>query len=118
MAPLPAVRRWFGPGPAWSPGLACALTPPAALIFRFNNPDALLTLLMTASAYAVQRAVEHRRSALRWLLLAGLLLGFGFLAKMLQAFLVLPGFRARLPGGRADLQLLAGSGTPSRPDSR
>ena len=87
-----AVRRWFGPGAGLVAGLACALTPSAALIFRFNNPDALLTLLMTASAYAVQRAVEHRRSALRWLLLAGLLLGFGFLAKMLQAFLVLPGF--------------------------
>jgi 4-amino-4-deoxy-L-arabinose transferase-like glycosyltransferase len=87
-----AVRRWFGPGAGLVAGLACALTPAAALIFRFNNPDALLTLLMTASGYSVQRAVERRRGALRWLLLAGLLLGFGFLAKMLQAFLVLPGF--------------------------
>jgi 4-amino-4-deoxy-L-arabinose transferase-like glycosyltransferase len=87
-----AVRRWFGPGAGLVAGLACALTPVAALIFRFNNPDALLTLLMTASGYSVQRAVERRRGALRWLLLAGLLLGFGFLAKMLQACLVLPGF--------------------------
>jgi 4-amino-4-deoxy-L-arabinose transferase-like glycosyltransferase len=87
-----AVRRWFGPGAGLVAGLACALTPTAALIFRFNNPDALLTLLMTASGYSVQRAVERRRGALRWLLLAGLLLGFGFLAKMLQAFLVVPGF--------------------------
>ena len=87
-----AVRRWFGPGAGLVAGLACALTPAAALIFRFNNPDALLTLLMTASAYCVQLSVEHRHRALRWLLLAGLLLGFGFLAKMLQAFLVVPGF--------------------------
>jgi 4-amino-4-deoxy-L-arabinose transferase-like glycosyltransferase len=87
-----AVRRWFGPGAGLVAGLAFALTPAAALIFRFNNPDALLTLLMTASAYCVQRSVERTRGALRWLLLAGLLLGFAFLAKMAQAFLVLPGF--------------------------
>jgi 4-amino-4-deoxy-L-arabinose transferase-like glycosyltransferase len=87
-----AVRRWFGPGAGLIAGLACALTPVAALIFRFNNPDALLTLLMSASGYSVQRAVERKQGALRWLLLAGLLLGFAFLAKMLQAFLVLPGF--------------------------
>ncbi|HEX3712913.1 MAG TPA: glycosyltransferase family 39 protein [Trebonia sp.] len=87
-----AVRRWFGPGAGLAAGIVFALTPAAALIFRFNNPDALLTLLMTASAYSVQRSVERRRGALRWLALAGLLLGFAFLAKMLQAFLVLPGF--------------------------
>src|SRR3984957_19740489 len=87
-----AVRRWFGPGAGLIAGAAFALTPAAALIFRFNNPDALLTLLMTAAAYCVQRAVERRRGALRWLAFAGLLLGFGFLAKMAQAFLVLPGF--------------------------
>ena len=38
----------------------------------------------------------------------GLLLGFAFLAKMLQAFLVVPGFAlaylwARAPAGQADL---------------
>src|SRR3984885_3624570 len=99
-----AVRRWFGPGAGLIAGLACALTPAAALIFRFNNPDSLLTLLMTASGYGVMRAVERRRGALRWLLLAGLLLGFAFLAKMLQAFLVLPGFAlAYLVAGPAGL---------------
>jgi 4-amino-4-deoxy-L-arabinose transferase-like glycosyltransferase len=87
-----AVKRWFGPGAGLVAGLACALTPAAALIFRFNNPDALLVLLMTAAGYCVQRAIERRRGALRWLAFAGLLLGFAWLAKMLQAFLVLPGF--------------------------
>jgi 4-amino-4-deoxy-L-arabinose transferase-like glycosyltransferase len=87
-----AVRRWFGPGAGLAAGFVFALTPAAALIFRFNNPDALLTLLMTASAYCVQRSVERSRGALRWLAFAGVLLGFAFLAKMLQAFLVLPGF--------------------------
>ncbi|MFC4398053.1 ArnT family glycosyltransferase [Arthrobacter sedimenti] len=67
-----------------------ALTPVATLMFRFNNPDALLVLLMTAAGYAVLRAVQEDR--LRWLLLAGAFLGFGFLAKQLQVLLVLPGF--------------------------
>jgi len=85
-----AVRRWFGPGAGLVAGAVLALTPAAALMFRFNNPDALLVLLMTASAYCVMRAIERDRT--RWLVLAGVLLGFGFLTKMAQAFLVLPAF--------------------------
>ena len=87
-----AVKRWFGPAAGLIAGLVLALTPVAALMFRFNNPDALLVLLMTAAAYALVRAVENGRT--RWLVLTGLLLGFAFLAKMLQAFLVVPGFAA------------------------
>ena len=85
-----AVRRWFGPAAGLVAGLVLALTPVAALMFRFNNPDALLVLLMTAAAYALVRAIENGRT--RWLLCCGVLLGFAFLAKMLQAFLVVPGF--------------------------
>jgi 4-amino-4-deoxy-L-arabinose transferase-like glycosyltransferase len=85
-----AVRRWHGPWAGLLAGLALAITPVAALMFRYNNPDALLVLLMTAAAYALVRAIESGRT--RWLVLAGALLGFGFLAKMLQAFLVLPPF--------------------------
>ncbi len=85
-----AVKRWFGPAAGLIAGLVLALTPVAALMFRFNNPDALLVLLMTAAAYTLVRAVENGRS--RWLVYTGLLLGFAFLAKMLQAFLVVPGF--------------------------
>ena len=106
------VRRWFGPAAGILAGVAVALTPVAALMFRYNNPDALLTLLMTVAAYAVTRAIEAGKT--RWLVLAGALLGFGFLAKMLQAFLVLPGFAAAylVAGprglGRRLLQVLAG----------
>jgi 4-amino-4-deoxy-L-arabinose transferase-like glycosyltransferase len=85
-----AVRRWFGPPAGLVAGLVLALTPVAALMFRFNNPDALLVLLMTAAAYALVRAIENGRT--RWLVFCGILLGFAFLAKMLQAFLVVPGF--------------------------
>jgi len=85
-----AVRRWAGPAAGLIAAAALACTPVATLMFRFNNPDALLVLLMTAAAYALVRAIESGRT--RWLVLAGALLGFGFLTKMLQAFLVLPGF--------------------------
>jgi len=107
-----AVRRWSGPVAGLIAAGALAVTPVATLMFRFNNPDALLVLLMTAAAYAMVRATESGRT--RWIALAGALLGFGFLAKMLQAFLVLPAFALvylvagppRL--GRRAWQLLAG----------
>ena len=74
-------------------GAVMALTPVAVLMFRFNNPDALLCLLLVAAAYATLRAVDASQvggRAARWLAFAGVLVGLAFLAKMLQAFLVLP----------------------------
>ena len=82
-------------------GTTLALTPIAVLMFRFNNPDSMLVLLLTCAAAATLRAVEASgmpdspagssgRRAGRWLALAGALVGLAFLAKMLQAFLVLP----------------------------
>jgi len=85
-----AVRRWSGPAAGLFAGAALALTPVAALMFRFNNPDAILVLLLVAGAYCVVRATE--KASPKWLMLAGVLIGFGFLTKMLQAFLVLPAF--------------------------
>lgn len=84
------VRRAFGAGAGLLAGAALALTPVAALMFRFNNPDAMLVLLLTVAAYALLRAQENARTG--WLLLAGSCVGFAFLAKMLQAFLVVPVF--------------------------
>ncbi|HVJ97064.1 MAG TPA: glycosyltransferase family 39 protein [Acidimicrobiia bacterium] len=84
------VKRWFSPAAAFVAGIVFALTPVAALMFRFNNPDALLTLLLVASAYLMTRALEDGR--LRWVIGAGVCVGFAFLAKELQAFLVLPGY--------------------------
>ncbi|HXV93413.1 MAG TPA: glycosyltransferase family 39 protein, partial [Pseudonocardia sp.] len=52
-----AVRRVSGPGAGLAAGAALALTPVATLMFRFNNPDALLVLLLVAAAYATVRAV-------------------------------------------------------------
>ena len=86
-----AVRRAAGPSAALVAGTVFALTPVAALMFRFNNPDALLVLALVAGAYCVQRACE-RDASRWWLVAAGAAVGVGFLAKMLQAFLVLPAF--------------------------
>ncbi|WP_062988105.1 ArnT family glycosyltransferase [Nocardia anaemiae] len=83
-----AVRRWSGPAAGLLAGTALAVTPVAALMFRFNNPDALLVLLLVVAAYCTVRATE--RGSGRWLVLAGVAVGFGFLTKMMQAFLVLP----------------------------
>ncbi len=84
------VRRWFSPAAAIIAGATVALTPVAALMFRFDNPDALLVLLITVATYAVVRAVEAGKT--KWLVLAATLVGFAFLTKMLQAFLVVPAF--------------------------
>src|SRR5256886_6635924 len=83
-----AVRRWFGPAAGLLAGAVVALTPVAGLMFRFNNPDALVVLLITAATYATLRAIENGRK--RWLVLAGALIGGGFLAKELQAFIIIP----------------------------
>jgi 4-amino-4-deoxy-L-arabinose transferase-like glycosyltransferase len=85
-----AVRRRFGAPAGLLAGAVAALTPVAVLMFRFDNPDALLVLLLVGAAYALTRALEG--ASTRWLVLVGALVGFAFLAKMLQAFLVVPGF--------------------------
>lgn len=85
-----AVKRWFGPAAALVAGAVMALTPVAVLMFRFNNPDALLVLLLVGAAYTMTRALEDGRT--RWLVATGALVGLAFLTKELQAFLVLPGF--------------------------
>ncbi|WP_063016281.1 glycosyltransferase family 39 protein [Nocardia niwae] len=82
------VRRPFGPAAGLLAGLALAVTPVAALMFRFNNPEALLVFLMVAAAWAMTRAVDDGRW--RWLILTGALIGFGFLTKQLQVLLVVP----------------------------
>ncbi|MFJ6696840.1 ArnT family glycosyltransferase [Streptomyces sp. NPDC091272] len=83
-----AVRRRFSYGAGLLAGAVLALTPVAALMFRFNNPDALLALLMTVTVYCVLRALEDART--KWLVWAGVAVGLAFLTKTLQAFLILP----------------------------
>ncbi|GAA1276941.1 ArnT family glycosyltransferase [Saccharothrix xinjiangensis] len=86
------VKRTSGPVAGLLAGAALAVTPVAVLVFRFNLPDALLVLLLVAGAYCTVRALEEASG--RWLALAGVAVGFAFLAKMGQALLVLPAFTA------------------------
>jgi 4-amino-4-deoxy-L-arabinose transferase-like glycosyltransferase len=103
-----AVRRWSGPVAGLLAGLAFALTPVAVLMFRFDNPDALLCLLLVAAAYATVRSIDAAtlRASTWWLVLAAACVGTGFLTKSLQAFLVLPALAA--------VHLVAGPGTVRR----
>jgi 4-amino-4-deoxy-L-arabinose transferase-like glycosyltransferase len=84
------VKRSHGPAAATIAGLVMALTPAAVLIFRYNNPDALLTLLLVGAAGAFLRSLE--KGSIRWVVLAAVLIGFAFNTKLLQAYLVLPAF--------------------------
>jgi 4-amino-4-deoxy-L-arabinose transferase-like glycosyltransferase len=83
-----AVRRASGPIAGLLAGAMLALTPLAALVFRYNNPDALLVLLLVAAGYCTIRALDS--SSGRWLALAGTALGFALLTKTTEAFVVLP----------------------------
>jgi 4-amino-4-deoxy-L-arabinose transferase-like glycosyltransferase len=82
------VRRVAGPAAGLIAGGALALTPIAVLMFRFNNPEALMVFLFVLAAYATMRALEKGR--LSWLALAGFAVGAAFLTKTLEALLVLP----------------------------
>ena len=81
---------------------ALAVTPVATLMARYDNPDELMLLLLVGAAYALTRSIEKASGGGAWLALAGALLGFAFLTKMLQAWLVLPAFLA--------VAVLAGAG--------
>ncbi|MBV9514236.1 MAG: glycosyltransferase family 39 protein [Mycobacteriaceae bacterium] len=83
------VKRHFGPAAGLIAGGVLAITPVAALMFRYDNPDALLAFLMVAAVWALMRAVDDGRT--RWLVLCGALIGVGFLTKQLQVMLVVPG---------------------------
>ena len=84
-------------------GAVLAVTPVAALMFRFNNPDALL-VAAPRRPRPTPWSAPSRAASTRWLVAAGTLVGFGFLTKMLQAFLVVPAF--------ALVYLVAGAAPP------
>ncbi|BBX82289.1 ArnT family glycosyltransferase [Mycolicibacterium aubagnense] len=83
-----AVRRISGPAAGLLAGAVLALTPVSAMMFRFNNPDAAMVLLMTLAAYFTVRALKDKGA--KWMALAGVALGFAFLAKMLEGVMVAP----------------------------
>jgi 4-amino-4-deoxy-L-arabinose transferase-like glycosyltransferase len=86
------VRRAFGPVAGLIAAAALALTPVTIAIGRVNNPDALLVLLLVASAYLMQRAIES--GATKHLAWCGALVGLAFMTKMLQGWMVVPALGA------------------------
>ena len=98
------VRRATGSGgAALLAGAALALTPVAVLMFRFNNPDGLLVLLLAGAAVATLRALDSPRAGL-WLLLGGSLVGLAFL--VLPALVVVYAVFAVVPWRRRLLHLV------------
>ena len=85
-----AARRSFGPAAGVVAALVMALTPVAAVIFRYDNPDALLTFLCVLAAWSLLRGIETGRT--RWVLAAAAVVGLAFDTKYLQAFMVVPAF--------------------------
>ena len=89
-------RRWLAPALGRAPGavvglLAAALfvlTPVVASLFGHPMADGLLTMCLVLAADAFLTALAG--GSLGWLVLAGVWVGVGFQAKMLQAWVVLP----------------------------
>jgi 4-amino-4-deoxy-L-arabinose transferase-like glycosyltransferase len=82
------VRRWAGVVPGLLAAGIFTLTPIAASMFGHSMEDGALTLCLVLAADSYQRAVaEARLRSLAW---AGVWVGLGFQAKMLEAWMVLP----------------------------
>ncbi|HMA45726.1 MAG TPA: glycosyltransferase family 39 protein [Frankiaceae bacterium] len=82
------VRKAAGPVAGLLAALALALTPVTVATVRTNNTDAVMILLVVLAAWAATVATE--RGSGRLLAVAGVLVGLGFMTKMLQAYLVVP----------------------------
>jgi 4-amino-4-deoxy-L-arabinose transferase-like glycosyltransferase len=82
------VRRWAGAVPGLLAAGIFTLTPVAASMFGHSMEDGALVMCLVLAADAYQRAVLEAR--LRSLVWAGVWVGLGFQAKMLQAWTILP----------------------------
>ncbi|MDQ0635179.1 4-amino-4-deoxy-L-arabinose transferase-like glycosyltransferase [Arthrobacter pascens] len=83
-----AVRKAAGPAAGLIAGAALAATPVAALMFRFNNPDAMMVFCLMVAAWMTVTAT--RKGSPAWLFWAGTFVGMAFLSKMLQGFMTVP----------------------------
>lgn len=94
------VRRWAGIVPGLLAAGIFTLTPIAASMFGHSMEDGALTMCLVLAADAYQRAVLEGR--LRSLIWAGVWVGLGFQAKMLQAWMAVPalaiGYVVAAPG--------------------
>jgi 4-amino-4-deoxy-L-arabinose transferase-like glycosyltransferase len=86
------VRRWAGVVPGLLAAGIFAFTPVVASMFGHSMEDGALTMCLVLAADSWQRAVTDAR--LRSLIWAGVWVGLGFQAKMLQAWVILPALAA------------------------
>ncbi len=84
-----AVRRLGGPRAALCAAFIVAFTPAVVALDRGNVSDSLLILTLVVAMDATSAALSSVR--LGPAVLAGLFIGLAFQAKMLEAWLVLPG---------------------------
>ena len=82
------VRRWAGPVAAVLAAGIFTLTPIVASMFGHPMEDGALTMCLVLAADACQRAILEGR--LRSLVFAGIWVGLGFQAKMMQAWIIVP----------------------------
>lgn len=82
------VRMRFGAATGLLAATLMAVTPVSTVMFRYNNPDALLILLMVGIAFSALKSIDREQP--KWIVLAGALVGAGFLTKQLQIGLILP----------------------------
>jgi len=80
--------RWRGPAVAVATAAGVALTPMLAAMFGRPMEDGMLTMATVLAVLAAQRAAITGHGA--WMLLAGLWIGVGFQAKMLQSWFIVP----------------------------
>ena len=116
-----AVRRWFGAPAGLLAGAVLASPRSPRSCSASTTPTRCWCCCSSAAAYSLTRALE--KAGTRWIVATGALLGFAFLAKMLQAFTVVPAFAVvyllaaptalrrrlwQLAGGGAAMVLAAG----------
>lgn len=82
------VKPRISTGAALLAAFVVAVTPVAVAAQRNNTTDSLLTLVLLLAAWGFLRATESGRTRYVWL--GALLVGLGFMIKMLQAYLLLP----------------------------
>ena len=93
------VRRLSVPLAGIVAAAVLVLSPATVLLNRGNVPDTLMVLLLLLAADATVSAIVSGR--LRSLIVAGILVGLAFQAKMIEAWLVLPALAlAYLAGAR------------------
>jgi 4-amino-4-deoxy-L-arabinose transferase-like glycosyltransferase len=82
------IRRWIGPIGGLIGASMMAATPLLVAMFSHPMEDGMLTMFSTLAVGALQRGIDMQKH--RYVLLAGALVGLGFQAKMMQAWLLLP----------------------------